>query len=245
VRVVTVSLPGGAPQTLQRFSTEQIFMGSVWVATGGAWRVVIHVKGAKGDGEATVPVPGVSDTTTGIRRYNRPQWWGLGLAGVVCALLLLFRRRRFAYVIGLLVVAFIFLSAVVVAAHRPRRPGTGTMQVTLLQEGRLQLNLPGTMDDLVDDHGHRMHLFAVRQPQMDVILHLHPQETAPGQFEVSLPSMAPGAFLLFADVVHQNGILQTFTAQAGLPPVSGHVLGLCLGWPGLNRSLGLRQARQP
>jgi hypothetical protein len=69
-----------------------------------------------------------------------------------------------------------------------------------------------------------MHLFAIRQPQMDVLLHLHPSPTEPGKFETQLPPMAPGAFLLFADVVHRDGRMETLTAQAGLPVETGHAL---------------------
>ena len=223
VRVVSVSLPGGSPETLQRFTTEQIFTGSVWVASGGSWRVVIHVKGEKGDAETTVPVPVLSDTTKGLARFNRPQWWGLGLVLVVCAALILVRRSRITSLVGSGLIAVIFVVAVVVALRRPS--ATPQMQVSMIGDGRLRLTLPGKMDDLMDDHNHRMHLFAVREPEMDVLIHLHPQETGPGQFEVTLPSMAPGAFRIFADVVHQDGSLQTFTADLGLPVEAGRILG--------------------
>ena len=222
VRVVSVSLPGGSPQTLQRFTTEQIFSGSMWVATGGAWRVVIHVRGERGDAETTVAVPVTSDTTRGIARFNRPQWWGLGLVLVVCVALILGRRSRVVAGVGSALIATIFVVAMVAALRRPT--ATPTMQVAMIGDGRLRLSLPGDMSDLVNDHERRMHLIAVREPEMDVLLHLHPQETAPRQFEVTLPAMAPGEFRLFATVMHQDGSVQTFTADAGLPVEAGGVL---------------------
>ncbi len=223
VSAISVALPQGPPQTLQRFSTEQLFTGSVWVGSGGSWRIVIHVKGARGEAETTVPVPAVSDKARGIRRFNTPQWWVLGGVVLICAALLLFRQSRTVLVAGFVVVGVIFGLAIVVASRRPMRV-TPEMKVSMPGGGRLQLTLPGKMDDLVEDHNHLMHLFAVRQPEMDVLLHLHPKQTAPGRFEVTLPSMAPGAFLLFADVVHRDGQLDTFTASAGLPVQAGHVL---------------------
>ena len=223
VRVVSASLPGGSPQTLQRFTTEQMFTGSIWVSRGGAWRLVIHVKGAKGDAETTVAVPVRSDTTRGIARFNRPQWWGLGLVVVVCVALILGRRSRIVAVVGSALIAIIFVVAMAASLRRPT--ATPAMQVAMTGDGRLQLSLPGDMSDLVDDHEHRMHLFAVREPEMDVMLHLHPQQIAPGQFEVTLPAIAPGEFRLFADVMHRDGSLQTFTAAAGLPVEAGGVLG--------------------
>jgi len=239
VSAVSASLPGAPPQPLQRFSAEQIFMGSVWVASGGAWRVVIHVTGSKGEAEITLPIPAASDTTKGIRRLNRPQWWGLGLAALAGIAMLLFHRSRTVTIAAWATVGVVFVVATVFALRNPTPPKP-RMQVAIPSDGRLEITLPGKMDDLVEDHGHLMHLFAVRQPEMDVLLHLHPEQTSPGHFVIELPSMAPGAFLLFADVVHRNGSLETFAAQAGLPAVSGHVLrgddsvGIV---PGLSRAL--------
>ncbi len=223
VRVVGVALPGGASQGLQRFSAEQIFTGSVWVASGGAWRVTIHVSGDKGEAETTVPVPGVSDTATGLRRFDRPQWWVLGLAVVLCGALLSFRRSGAIEIAGWAALAIIFGAAVMLALKTPSAAAPA-MQVTMPADGKMQLELPGRMDDLVEDHGHLMHLFAVREPEMDVMLHLHPAQGAGSRFEVALPSMAPGAFRLYADVVHRDGRLETFTAVAGLPVAVGRVL---------------------
>lgn len=223
VSAIAVSLPEGPPQALQRFSQEQLFTGSVWVGSGGSWKVVIHVKGASGEAETTVPVVAASDKATGIERFNTPQWWVLGGIAVICVALLLFRQSRVVMVAGFVLVGVIFGLAIVVASRRPTRV-THQMQITMLGDGKLQLALPGKMDDLLVDHDHLMHLFAVRQPEMDVLLHLHPKQIAPGRFEVTLPSMAPGAFLLFADVVHRDGQLDTFTASAGLPAETGNVL---------------------
>jgi hypothetical protein len=186
--------------------------------------VVIHVKGSRGEAETTVPVPEISDKTTGIRRFNTPQWWALGGVALMCLALLRFRQSRTVIVAGFMVVAAIYVVAVVVASRRPTR-ATPEMIVSMPGDGRLHIELPGKVDDLVEDHGYLMHLFAVREPDMDVLLHLHPKETAPGQFEAALPSMAPGTFLIFADVVHSTGELETYTATAGLPVEAGHVLG--------------------
>ncbi len=76
--------------------------------------------------------------------------------------------------------------------------------------------------DFLPDHGHLMHLYAIREPGMDAVFHLHPALAAPGDFRVALPSMPPGAYRLYGDVVHANGfpetLLATVTVPAGLPP---------------------------
>jgi hypothetical protein len=73
------------------------------------------------------------------------------------------------------------------------------------------------MDDLVLDHGHLMHLYAIRQPGLDVIYHLHPYQDETGEFSLKLPAMPPGNYKLYADVVHENGLPETLTASLQLP----------------------------
>jgi hypothetical protein len=75
------------------------------------------------------------------------------------------------------------------------------------------------LDDLVPDHGHLMHLFLVRAPGMDLIAHLHPQQTAGGQFEQTLPSMPAGRYRIFADVVHATGFPETGIGEVTLPDI--------------------------
>ena len=77
-------------------------------------------------------------------------------------------------------------------------------------------------DDLLPDHGHVMHLYAIREPGMDAAFHLHPAVVSPGHLRMTLPSMPPGTYRLYADIVHANGFPETLTAQlvvpADLPP---------------------------
>jgi hypothetical protein len=116
----------------------------------------------------------------------------------------------------------------------PARPGT--LDLTLRQS---DWKLSRQFDNLLPDHGHLMHLFAVRLPALDVIAHLHPtQQGAPGHFTQALPPLPAGSYALFADVVHPNGFAETATAtlaiadrghgQGGgdLPPAGDDALGL-------------------
>ena len=74
-----------------------------------------------------------------------------------------------------------------------------------------------TIDDLIPDHDHLMHLYAIRKPGMDVVYHLHPEMTGSGVFQLPLPDMEPGAYQLYADVVHANGFPETMTATMQIP----------------------------
>jgi hypothetical protein len=78
--------------------------------------------------------------------------------------------------------------------------------------------------DLVPDHGHLMHLFLIRMPDMDSFWHLHPERTADGGFGASLPAMPPGSYQLFADVVLRNGFPITMTGQIEASRMRGRPL---------------------
>src|SRR5262249_17801837 len=78
----------------------------------------------------------------------------------------------------------------------------------LHSEQKLQLRrngAAGQVDNLVADHGHVMHLFLVRTPELDRILHLHPERATHGTFEATLPAVEPGKYQVFADTVGQYG----------------------------------------
>ena len=80
--------------------------------------------------------------------------------------------------------------------------------------------------DLVPDHGHLMHLYAIRWPEMDAVFHLHPQPVADDRMRMTLPSMPPGEYRLYADIVHANGFPETLTAKLSVPAgVSAAPLG--------------------
>jgi len=80
------------------------------------------------------------------------------------------------------------------------------------------------MDDLIPDHGHLMHLFVVRMPDMKVFWHLHPSQTEPGDFTQSLPILPEGQYKLFGDIVHHTGFPETEVATVNLPAITGQPL---------------------
>ncbi len=76
-------------------------------------------------------------------------------------------------------------------------------------------------NDFLPDHGKLIHLYAIREPEMDVALHLHPELVSPGDFRMSLPPMPPGHYALFGDVVHASGFPETLVTQLEVPPGTG------------------------
>jgi len=81
------------------------------------------------------------------------------------------------------------------------------------------------MDGIVPDHGHLMHLFLVRIPALDRIWHLHPERQPDGSFVAALPSLEPGLYSAFADIVSQTGFPWTLVGSIDLPQISGTPLG--------------------
>jgi hypothetical protein len=71
--------------------------------------------------------------------------------------------------------------------------------------------------DLLPDHGHLMHLYAIREPGMDAVYHLHPSQVAPGELTMALPAMPAGHYRLFGDIVHRSGLPETLVATLDVP----------------------------
>jgi hypothetical protein len=88
-------------------------------------------------------------------------------------------------------------------------------QFRTLRPDRLRL------DDLVPDHGHLVHLFLVRMPDMQSFWHLHPSEIQTGVYSASLPSMPAGRYQIYADIVHHTGFPETQVGEIQLPSLNG------------------------
>jgi hypothetical protein len=81
-------------------------------------------------------------------------------------------------------------------------------------------------NDFLPDHGHLMHLYAIREPEMDAVFHLHPSLVSPGKFRLSLPAMPAGDYMLYADVVHASGFPETLVSKITIPAgMPGSVAG--------------------
>ena len=76
-------------------------------------------------------------------------------------------------------------------------------------------------DDLLPGHGHLMHLYVLRLPDMDLVWHLHPEPASAGGLTQQLPAMPAGRYAPFGDVVHAGGLAETATAEIGHAATDG------------------------
>jgi hypothetical protein len=72
-------------------------------------------------------------------------------------------------------------------------------------------------NDFLPDHGHLMHLYAIREPEMDAVFHLHPTLIGTGDFRMTLPAMPPGEYTFYGDVVHASGFPETLVSKITVP----------------------------
>jgi len=222
----------------QRSATDpQFFEGSLWLMSAGSWEVHVRVRGANGAGELPVPVPAVALRIKPMQRgvtyflIGMMVFLTVGLVAIVGAAVP--GHRPVAMVCASLVLVFALWRGAVWwgeddVSNRQKLFKPLRIQLALSTPGQMDLRItdPGwlrlrKLDDLVPDHGHLMHLFLVRWPRMDRVYHLHPDQTAPGFFAGSLPSVPGGTYRIYADIVHDSGFAETAVGEATLAQAQG------------------------
>lgn len=76
------------------------------------------------------------------------------------------------------------------------------------------------------DHGKWMHIYMIREPNLDFIAHIHPIKIDESNFEAIIPPPTPpGKYVLYADVTHQNGYAETMVSSLNIPPLEERTTG--------------------
>ena len=227
------------------------FHGTVWLMTEGSWQVRVSVTGPDGPGSLAIPVSAVPTRLLQMSRLFSALLIALGalLIAGFAAIASAFAsqaqsepgtgpgpsndhkgRRAAAFaVLGCALLLFagnrLWKEEITRYTGNIYRPlgMSATLENGLLH---LQLQPPTTrrLDDLILDHKHLMHLYLVRWPAMDEVMHLHPTQTAPGRFDLVLPTIPAGDYRLFADIVHADGFPETAVTSLYLDGAPGHSL---------------------
>jgi hypothetical protein len=236
--------PPTPDQAVRSGEDPQLFTGGLWIMRPGAWQVRALVEGARGPGAVSIPVPAMSqkltrmDSITGAVLFVLMLVLAAGVIGIAGAAIResqlppglapdakRVRAGRIAMAIGLAVTALIIwfgrgwweTEAIDYAQsiYKPIAMSASLSGANL----SLQLSKGGRqpLDDFVLDHGHLMHLYAIREPLLDAVYHLHPNRDDASKFSLRLPAMPAGTYRLFADVVHASGFPETLTARVVLP----------------------------
>jgi len=232
----------------------QFFTGSLWLMSVGEWQVRIHAEGDQGRGELSVPVPALPSRTqtmqtgVGALLFVLMLILAVGIVSIVGAGVREAqldpglppspsRVRRARVVMAMtaaLVAAILFFGNKWWGSEASNysRIVYKPMQVSAtLEPGErliLRMKDPGwlrrQMDDLLPDHTHLMHMYAIRLPEMERVWHLHPDRMESGVFAQDLPAMPAGRYQVFADIVHASGIPETLVTEVDLPEVAGKPL---------------------
>ncbi|HLK51488.1 MAG TPA: hypothetical protein VKT49_25280 [Bryobacteraceae bacterium] len=229
----------------------QFYTGALWLMTTGSWQVRVAVDGTNGAGTMSVPVPALSTRVLGMQTALVGILIVLGLVLIVGIVSIIGagtreaqlapgkepdvsgRRRAWVAmgVTALVVLAALWLGNSWWSAEAGAYQGKifKPLQLKGTVEGgnRLVLRLddPGWLNrktgDLLPDHGHLMHLYVIRAPEMDLVWHLHPELTGDATFTQSLPDMPAGHYRFYGDIVHASGLPETAVAEMDFPAIQG------------------------
>ena len=234
---------------------DRFFTASLWMMVSGAWQVRVAVDGDQGRGEVAIPVDALASRTlemsTGLKLLFIPLGLFLAVGFISIAGASVGQAqaapgetrpapRRRVWIAR--AVATLIVTAAVVLGDRWWTAEANVyaryiykplqMQPSLGRDGDLLLQLrdPGwlpfrVLDDFVPDHGHPMHLFLVRTPALDRLVHVHPTPLEHGGFGHPLPAIEAGEYRLFADVVHDTGLLETIVSDMRLDARAGKLTG--------------------
>ena len=248
-----------SPVPAQRVAGEtNLWSAEVWLLRPGSYTIQISIDGAKGFGEAVVPVNAVGmagqPMTAGLR--TTLTLFGCLLFGSVVFIIRgvaregsskrdeslsaddVARGGRVAMIAFLLLTAGVAGGAarwrkmdLTYRAQGIQKPEpvnavlrSETNRVVLeLRPAEASLSLP-SWGALVPDHGKLMHMFLIREPELDVFAHLHPLRLDGRTFALEVPRLPSGNYQLYGDVTFENGMNQTLVARVALPePLGGLV----------------------
>lgn len=219
--------------------TNHLYEGSFWLMTFGSSSVKVSVEGIKGAGSTIVPVPAVAtatramEQTTSIGLAIMGVFLTLSLVTIIGAAirestiphgaLPTQKEKRISNIVMSL--SFISIVSLLLFANnwwekvendyrkkmfKPLKLNAHIKKNTLHLDIKNPIWLQRKANDLIADHGKLMHLFLI-DTKGQKFAHLHPEQKDSLHFTSTLPTLNQGKYLVFAEVVHSNGMAETLT----------------------------------
>jgi len=229
-----------------------LYHGELWLMSSGSYSVHVTIAGSRGGGALVVPVVAAATRTLGMSVLLKAVLVVLGVILLISAATLLSLGLRQSLLppgvetrggVGTMAVVFLVLCASVYGGKRwwdavdANYRHNEIYHASLLDGslGRsdahtvlhLAVGHDGTYGgealSLIPDHGKLMHLFLIREPQLDVLAHLHPARSGPRSFDVILPELPEGHYRVYSDITYETGFAATLTTAIDLSRTSALV----------------------
>lgn len=230
----------------------QFWTGSVWIMAPGSWQIRFLVQGARGDAALSVPVLAASNKVA--RMDAPMAWilivliallvvGAVGIAGAAVAEARLApgetetssRQLLLTRVLSLLLAAGVLWlgwqwwegesQAYAATLYKPLAmdvtQDAAKLSVKLRHTGWFQSK---SLENLLEEHGHRMHLFLIHDASPGALYHLHPIGQRQALFDFQLPAIPGGPYRVFADIVHANGFAETLLSRTQLQTVTASTI---------------------
>jgi hypothetical protein len=225
--------PGAAVVARRSGAAGARFAAELWIASPASWRLVVAADGDGGAGQLSVLVPQPRRIGAALRvsLVALRILFALGLAALMGRTARGARGRRRTAATVLAAAAFVGVAVWLGGGVPPADCAARALDASVAA-GRLTIRLPqpalacgSDARRLVPDHGHPMHLFLVRLPGLDRLLHLHPTavegQFVEGRFVEDVPERSEGRYQIFADVVDATGAPSTALGEVTLPAAPG------------------------
>jgi hypothetical protein len=227
-----------------------LFSAELWFMKGGAESVEVEISGDRGQASVIVPVNAIAFRRLGMPRFLGWFLAFLGVVLVSLAVSIIsgaIRQSvlapgldpdagsRWRFRAGTALATVVFLGLIWVGKgwwesedadfrnNRLYKSAVMTAETRMAQDRQvLRLTREAMRDNypLVPDHGKLMHLFLVREPELDAFAHLHPVKLSKQSFEVLLPPLPSGRYHAYADVTYESGYADTLVGSFELPAAS-------------------------
>jgi hypothetical protein len=228
-----------------------LFTGDLWLMTETAYSIDVRVRGKSGEGAVQIPVNSVATRQLPLPPWLGGVLLGLGLILFCGGIAIIAaasgesvlppdvvpgkaERRKYWKAVVTSTVIFVLL---LIAGWKWWKSDEASFRSRLVEGGWPDLAADVRVKDsqrilgltlgwdkkreLARDHGKLLHLFLIRQPNLDAFAHIHPVRTGDKTFDVALPPLPEGDYEVLCDLTMAEGFSSTATNTVHIPAATG------------------------